>query len=144
MVRVRVRGELVRKFILEHLGTQRQDIVRATSKRFKISRQAVHKHLGHLIDEKAIVASGTTSQRSYRLAPLLEWRALYELGDNVTEDAVWLGLAPSLGVLPDNVLRIWDYCFTEMFNNAIDHSGGSHISVNMTKTATFTEIAIFD
>lgn len=46
--------------------------------------------------------------------------------------------------MPENVLDIWQYGFTEMFNNAIDHSGGKTISVNLEKTAVNTEIAIYD
>jgi hypothetical protein len=31
-----------------------------------------------------------------------------------------------------------------MFNNAIDHSNGTHISVKLTKTATTTEVCVYD
>ena len=37
----------------------------------------------------------------------------------------------ALGDLPDNVLEIWQYGFTEMFNNAIDHADGTHIEVQI-------------
>jgi len=46
--------------------------------------------------------------------------------------------------LPANVLQIWNYAFTEMFNNAIDHSGGTQIIVVVTKSAVDTEISIMD
>ena len=50
----------------------------------------------------------------------------------------------ALGDLPDNVREIWQYGFTEMFNNAIDHADGTHILVQMIKTAATTEMMIYD
>ena len=46
----------------------------------------------------------------------------------LAEDIVWTqDIRPVLGDLPDNVLRLWQHGFTEMFNNAIDHSGGHYV-----------------
>ena len=50
----------------------------------------------------------------------------------------------ALGDLPDNVLEIWQYGFTEIFNNAIDHADGTHIGVEIKRTATTTEMMIHD
>jgi len=49
-----------------------------------------------------------------------------------------------MGELPDNVVDIWSYCFTEMFNNAIDHSSGKRVMVVIAKTAVTTQIHIYD
>jgi hypothetical protein len=49
-----------------------------------------------------------------------------------------------IGKLPDNVRDIWSYGFTEMFNNARDHSGGKYITVRIFKTAIDTEMLIRD
>jgi len=46
--------------------------------------------------------------------------------------------------LPENATRIWNYCVTEMLNNAIDHSEAHSISVDIRKSATSTEILIYD
>ena len=46
--------------------------------------------------------------------------------------------------MPANVLSIWQYGFTEMLNNAIDHSGGTTIVVWLSKTAATTTVEIFD
>ena len=40
--------------------------------------------------------------------------------------------------------RSLQYGFTEMFNNAIDHSDGSVISIELRKLATTTELALYD
>lgn len=50
----------------------------------------------------------------------------------------------ALGDLPDNVLDIWQYGFTEMFNNAIEHADGTHIGVRLMKIGANTEMTISD
>jgi len=46
--------------------------------------------------------------------------------------------------MPQNVLDIWHYGFTEIFNNALDHSVGTLIGVDFQKTAATTQIAVHD
>lgn len=145
MTTVRVRGEVVRKFILGGIDKHPTDIVRVAAKKFACSRQAIHKHVQRLIEEGAITQEGQTRNKTYRLAPLVNWHKEYVLGAEITEDQVWReDVAPSLGKLPENVMNIWHYGFTEMFNNAIDHSGGSTVTVTLKKTAVSTEIELFD
>lgn len=73
MTTVRLRGEAVRKFIIEQLGAHPTDIVRLVAEKFGRSRQAVHKHLQRLIAEGAVTESGHTRNKTYGLAPLVKW-----------------------------------------------------------------------
>lgn len=145
MSTVRVRGEAVRRFIIDHLEKHPSDIVRVTAEKFGCTRQAVHKHISRLSAEGAISTEGATRRKTYRLSRLAMWRKAFELTSPVAEDQVWREhVSPSLGKLPDNVLNIWHYGFTEMFNNAIDHSAGRTVTVEFRKTAAFSEIVLFD
>ena len=145
MSKVRVGGESVRKFLIDNIDTHPADIVKMASEKFDYSRQAVHKHLKRLVDEGAVLVTGKTRSKRYSLAPLLEWTNRYEVTRGLAEDTVWRSdVAPLLGKLPDNVLNIWHYGFTEMFNNVIDHSGASHVVVTLRKTAASTRIVIYD
>lgn len=145
MSKVRVRGEQIRKYIIEHMEKHPMDITKATAEHFDVTRQAVNKHLNRLVAEDAISKTGNTRGRVYKLRPLLTWWKDYPLTSALAEDTVWReDIAPRLGQMPDKVLDIWHYGFTEMFNNAIDHSGGTRISVNLEKTAVSTQIAIYD
>lgn len=142
---VRVRGEVVRRFIVEHVDKHPVDIAKIVAEKFGVSRQAANKHIQNLVLENALIPDGKTRGRSYRLAPLLSWKKKYQINAGVTEDQVWNGdVAPSLGQLPKNVMDIWHYGFTEMFNNAIDHSEGQTLEVQFEKTAAKTEIVIID
>lgn len=145
MTRVRARGEDIRRFILEHVEKHPRDIGKLTSDHFGITRQAVNKHLQRLCQEKALKEEGHTRSRTYRLAPLIEWSHGYSIAPELAEDVVWRNdILPVLSPLPDNVESIWHYGFTEMFNNAIDHSSGSAIVVRIKKTAATTEMLLAD
>ncbi len=145
MSKVRVGGEPVRKFLIENIDVHPADIVKVAGEKFDCTRQAVHKHLKRLVDEGAVVVYGNTRSKRYSLAPLLEWTQEYEVTRELAEDAVWRSdVSPLLGKLPDNVLSIWHYGFTEMFNNVIDHSGARQVVVSVRKTAAATKIEIYD
>ncbi|MGH8583872.1 MAG: STAS-like domain-containing protein [Gammaproteobacteria bacterium] len=145
MTRVRSRGENIRHFIINNVEKHPRGIAKITADTFGITRQAVNKHLKKLADEHALVHRGNTRSVSYHLHPLLEWSKNYSLTGTLAEDIVWReDVAPALGRMPDNVLDIWHYGFTEMFNNSIDHSSGTVIGIQLRKTATNTELALYD
>ncbi|MFO1292956.1 MAG: DUF4325 domain-containing protein [Rubrivivax sp.] len=145
MSKVRAGGEPVRRFLIDNLGQHPTNIVRLTADRFGCSRQAVHKHLQRLIAEGAVVESGQTRSKRYALAPLEQWGKTYQVGASLAEGAVWRAdIAPLLGKLPENVLDIWHYGFTEMFNNAVDHSGARQVFVSLCRTAAATSVDIYD
>lgn len=145
MTNLRARGEAIRNYILKNVTQNPTDIARVTANKFKISRQAVNKHLKRLVDEESLVFLGKTKSREYRLRPLLEWSETYEITSKLAEDIVWRNdLEQRMGTMPDNVADIWQYGFTEMFNNAIDHSEGSLIIVELSISAVNTQIALYD
>lgn len=145
MARVRARGEDVRRFILDHVEKQPHDICRVTAQRFGITRQAVNRHLQKLTSEHALDESGKTRSRTYKLSSQVEWRGRYEITPDLAEDQIWTNdIRLSLGKMPENVMDIWHYGFTEMFNNAIDHSAGGNISIRIRKTAVSSEMLLMD
>lgn len=145
MTRVRARGEDIRGYIVENISKYPESISRITATRFKITRQAVNKHLQRLVEEKVIRESGKTRSRAYTLSPLVEWRGRYEIVPGLAEDVIWTReVRLALGQLPDNALNIWHHGFTEMLNNAIDHSGGTAINVWIKKTAATAQMCISD
>ncbi|MDE3011602.1 MAG: DUF4325 domain-containing protein [Pseudomonadota bacterium] len=145
MSTVQIRGEAVRRFIVDNVAKHPADITRRAAEKFACSRQAIHKHLQRLIDEGCLLTHGATRNRTYSLAALVRWERDYELKPGLSEDAVWrLDIAPLLGKLPDNAEGIWHYGITEMINNVIDHSGGTILSVQVDKTAAATQVQVFD
>lgn len=143
--RIRARGEDVRKYILEHLERHPHDLTKFVANHFGITRQAVSKHLKRLSSEHAIVESGQTRNRTYKLATLAEWERAYAIAPNLAEDLVWRDdVSKVIGDIPENVLAIWHYGFTEMFNNALDHSAGTTIYLSIKRNAVDTEMIVKD
>jgi hypothetical protein len=144
-MRVRKRGEDIRKFILEHVEKHPNDVTSLASERFKISRQATNKHLKRLVYEKALTETGETRKRAYKLAPLVEWRLAYKIAPDLEEHVLWdKDISPVVRPLPENVMDIWHYGVTEMLNNAKDHSDATTIAVRISKTAVSTKMTISD
>lgn len=143
--KVREQGERVRAFILKHVEHHGNDIAALAARKFDCSRQAVNKHIRRLIEEGAIEKSGNRRLPSYRLAQPPARLFQYPFRDRLAEDIIWTrDIRPQLEMLPGNVLSLWHYCFTEIVNNAIDHSGGTTLSIELRKTAVTTEIQVRD
>ena len=145
MTRIRARGEDVRRYIVEHVDKNPSAISKLAANHFGITRQAVNKHLQKLSSEGTLTNTGNTRSRTYKLCPLKEWQGLYYITPDLAEDVVWRNdISPNLGHMSDNVLDIWHFGFTEMFNNAIDHSEGTQIYVSVKKTAATTQMSVMD
>lgn len=145
MAQIRARGEVARKFIIENVEKHPGDIIAYVAQKLALSRQAVHKHVQRLVEAGVISEAGQTRNKVYQLVPTLTWQKEFRLDGKISEDQVWRDdVAPSLGQMPENVMNIWHYGFTEMFNNAIDHSEGTSIRVIFSKTAANTTISLHD
>ncbi len=134
----------IRRHLIDAVRSGRADIVAETCERFGITRQAVHRHLAHLTRERFLEAVGTTRGRTYRLGPNRWQQGNYELGA-ITEDRVYAGdFEYIVEGLPKNVRDIWHYGFTEMLNNAIDHSGGAVVRIVARRSDEWLALLIRD
>lgn len=142
---MRARGEAIRQFILDQVEAHPAGIAKLAAEKFGVSRQAISKHLQKLTDEGSLQEQGRTSSRTYKLAPLSEWHKSFEISAALEEGVVWSNdVRPALGTLPDNVMNIWQTVFTEMLNNAIEHSGGTRVVITLRRTAASTEMDVYD
>jgi anti-sigma regulatory factor (Ser/Thr protein kinase) len=145
MAGVRKHSEEIRQFILESVEKHPLDLAKVVAEAFGISRQAVNRHIQHLVGQLLIEVSGTPRSPRYTLKPKLIWKHNYPLDGKLEEDRVWqVDIAPRLGELHKNTVEILYYGFTEILNNAIDHSGGASVSISFIQTAASYEITISD
>ena len=76
---------------------------------------------------------------------LVSWQKRYPIDNQLAEDVVWRNdIEVLLNDVPENVLDIWYYGFTEMFNNALDHSNGKFVKVEVEKTAAGVKLVLID
>jgi hypothetical protein len=136
--------EKIRQFILENVEDHPANITMVVAERFGVSRQAAHKHVSHLLDDGLLLSTGTTRNRKYIPKPLVDFSIELPL-QGMEEDKIWRQyIRPLLENLTPNVLNICQYGFTEMVNNAIDHSDGTKLMILVSRTYKLIEIDIID
>lgn len=97
-----------------------------------ISRQAVHRYLSDLVEAGRIVREGQGRGAKYR-ARDVEFKAHLERSGALDEDQIWdqaRSHFPRLAEL-ERASAILAHAFTEMLNNAIDHSESPTIDVSL-------------
>lgn len=134
----------VRLFLLESIKAGRLNYLQTATAMFGISRQAVHGHLSHLVKHGYLSAEGSTRARKYSLGPHRWHTATYDIHSIDESTAYRRDFYFVFSGLPNNIVEICNYGFTEMFNNAIDHSEGRAITVNAERTESLVSITIAD
>lgn len=118
-----------------------------------ISRQALNVHLKSLIADGSVVKEGRTRGTAYRMpaegehAPAPHKAAHVYRVKNLHEDRVLASLVMELALeraCSDSALQILRYAFTEMLNNAIDHSQAETCNVSMTVGTYDVEFTVRD
>ena len=139
------RGDTVAEFMLRAVEGHPGDLVRVTTEKFGISRQAVHRALKGLIRDELIQAKGQTRSRRYALGPVRRRTVVLKVTSGLDEDRVWTEQArPQLQDLPQSVLNICQYGFTEMLNNVADHSGSPEATVAVRRTPRSIDLQVQD
>ena len=111
--------------------------------RLSISRRRASAVLHKLVAMQWLQSLGTPRKPLYRPGPLRQVVKRYPLA-GLQEDLPWrLDFAPFFE-LPANVSRMAQHAFTELLNNAIDHSGGAQVTVSMRQTPLQLQLLISD
>lgn len=139
------RGERVRRQILLDVRHHSRDIARHIADIFSITPQAVYSHIKKLEVEGWLASNGSGKGKRYFLGDLREHRSLFSLTDDLAEDRLWRNYFSFIfDDLPENVVDICHYGFTEIVNNVIDHSGGSEFYVSITRNKDNILIFVID
>lgn len=125
------RDETIPRLVEEFLDREPEVAMGDILERSGLTRQAIQYHLKRLIASGELEPVGAGRARRYR-RPLLFSGTFDTLG--LQEDRVWREVrssVPELDELNSNAERITNYAFTEMLNNAIDHSGSETVRVTV-------------
>ncbi|MEY4745099.1 MAG: hypothetical protein RL272_1044 [Candidatus Parcubacteria bacterium] len=130
---------------------------RQVAESFGVSRAYAHKILRELQEEGLVILIGKTNQAHYINA--VDAKALRSAKEKIrhiflrlanrglSEDAVLKRIESETGVfigVPANVRQIVSHGFTEMLNNAIDHSRSRRIEVDVRRTSTAVTFVVRD
>jgi anti-sigma regulatory factor (Ser/Thr protein kinase) len=136
----------IKDFIYEKIfRDQSKHLSHAVAKEFAVSRQTAQKHIKQLVTEGVLKKNGDTKGVRYELVTLVNEDKIFSLSPGISEDTPWREFVrPLLNGLPSNIISICQYGFTEMFNNAIDHSSGKYVIVHVERTAYHTSMVVGD
>lgn len=125
------RGETIPWLVHDLLDQQPEVSIGDVLKRSGLTRQAIQYHLKKMVESRELEPIGAGRGRRYR-RPLLFETTLETKG--LQEDQVWKQVRASVSELERlnrNAERVTNYSFTEMLNNAIDHSGSETVRITV-------------
>ena len=146
------KSKQIRNFILDNVETYPESIVRKVKEQFGVSRQVISYHITNLVKEGLIISEGRAKSKKYSLKRIKNEVFRVYLNKDLEEHQVWMEHFDSyFKQFPENIYDICNYGFTEILNNAIDHSetnegfvGFIHFPHSVELTVNDSGIGIFN
>ncbi len=130
--------------LLNVISDDEKNVSSRLADKLGISRQAASARLRNAVSKGIITKQGIGRGVKYTLTELSRVHQEYDRS-GLSEDHIWRSLfSPIVADLPENVRDIWFYGFTEMVNNAIDHSGANKIAIWVMRNALYTHAFVAD
>jgi anti-sigma regulatory factor (Ser/Thr protein kinase) len=111
--------------------------------RLAISRRRAGALLRKLVAAQWLQALGTPRRPKYGPGPLRQVVRRYAIA-GLQEDLPWRRDFAPFFQLAAPVQRMAQHAFTELLNNAVDHSGGSQVTVSMRQTPLQVQLLVSD
>lgn len=119
------------------------DLPEQLMREFQVSRRRAGALLRKLEASQWLVSEGTPRRPAHRPGPLRQVVKRYALA-GLEEDQPWRDdFAPCFDLAPP-IAHMAQHAFTELLNNAIDHSGGSRVAVSMRQTPMQLQMLVSD
>ena len=135
--------ENILQYILNCIYKKDKDFVKKTCNYFKIANSTVYNYLKEL-KESGIIEKTADTDFKYSIVSQKKY-FIYKREDSLEEDRIFnKDIAPLLSKLNKNVFEAWRYAFTEMMNNAIEHSKAEKIYCRVSTNVAYSEIVIID
>lgn len=134
----------IERWLLRNVDAEPVDLAKVAQKRFGVTRSHINAILRDLVERGELEASGNTRGRVYERAFDPITFDLF-LEDGLEEHVVWRDIVlPQLGSIGDRARALCNTGFSEMFNNAIDHSDGSHVRIAIHQSSVAIGIVVVD
>lgn len=141
----------VTKIVNEHLAQHGTIQSRELAQALGVTRQAAHRHLRKLVVEGMLVREGQGRGTCYRLvsrpaSDRAEQRFIHETA-GLEEDRAWRDLVvscPSVAALHAEMQGVFEYAFTELVNNVIDHSGAPDVHIAIETESSRLTLTVVD
>ncbi len=118
------------------------ELIHNLSNEFGVSVQAIYKLINKLSNDNVIRKKRVGRTQKLTLVPV-DKEFKYSIG-KISEFESLSEVRPLVSFLPQNAREIFDYIYSEIFNNAIEHSEGNEIKVIMSITSVDVTTYVID
>ena len=136
------KSDAIRKYILEQISLNTANIPQKVAATFGIAPSSVYRYLRSMENDGIIVKRNG----HYALPCIVKrCRIRKEADEHLDEYDLYVKLLlPIIKDLPANILEIWSYSFSEMMNNAGDHSQATTVNLYINRDYMNTNVMIVD
>jgi hypothetical protein len=135
----------IREFILQNVEENPNSIASIAAAKFGLTRTGIAAYMARLVEEGLLTAEGQTRARRYQLKPILDVNMHLERDGRWTEDTIWRErIQPIMKDVKQNIIDLFQYGFTEMLNNVLDHSQSPDAVIGYRQTYTTVAMDIRD
>ncbi len=120
------------------------NFTRRLAEQFGFSRKTANAAVRRLESEGLVVRRNATTHPSFSAGPRRERLLNYSMEQTADENLCWIRDFEPFFEMPANVRSICHHGFTEILNNAHDHSDGTTVRVVMISDGTIAQIVISD
>lgn len=118
----------IKDFIIKNVENHPSSLASVLAENFGFSRQRAHAYIKKEVENGTLIQVGRTRATRYFLTGGSRIEFSEKIKPGLAEDKVWAKyVKPMVVNCPHNIQRMSAYGFTEIFNNAIDHSDGTII-----------------
>lgn len=136
--------EEIKKYILQKIALDDKDVIAKTMDSFGISITSVKRYIQESIGSNVLVSEDNAAC-GYKLVEQVFHIQLPLNNPYLTEDQIYnTYISKYLVNCNEEALRIWQYVCEEMLNNAIEHSRGQNIYIEVCSNVLFSKVTIMD
>ena len=131
------------EYILEKIGQGEESVSKVVSETFGINQNTVHTYITQLLQQDVIER---VKKGQYKLKTKRDVFQLKRSAGDLDSDtyAFQICLKDKIQGFSDNVQGIWNYAFTEMINNVMDHSQAENVTIAVSQDQINTTVSILD
>lgn len=137
------KSNMINMYILEKIEWGSESLSASVAEAFGISTNTVHSYLRKLQEQNIIVKA---KRGEYKLVTnVFEYQLNRSKGHLDSETYAFDNcFEQHIKDLPDNLYRIWEYAFSEMINNVVDHSAAENLEIRVEQSYLSTNVLIVD
>jgi len=130
-------------YLLEKISQKAENISKHVAETFNVNQNTVHVYINELVENNIIKR---VKRGEYELVSATCTYHLKRSEGDLDSDTYAFNkyMKEHIKNLPENIKTIWEYTFSEMINNAIDHSEAENVTVSIVSNYFHTSVFIVD